>query len=150
MEEPETLARAIVLGGFQLVACFRDGELSVVVAANEVMLNIARCGVIPEVMQEEDHQVVFRIVYPSEASAVAGRKPSSASSAAPGVSYAGIGADLLTEFQRHAMLRISGELVSFTPYKYKLWRGKAGTLLVVGPKAKPRRDLWASPGSGRP
>jgi hypothetical protein len=75
MEEPEALAMAIVLGGFQLVACFGDCEFSVGVAASEVMLNIARCGVLPIVMQEEDHQVAFRMLYPSDASAVAGSKP---------------------------------------------------------------------------
>jgi len=75
MEELEALAMAIVLGGFRLVACFGDCEFSVGVAANEVMLNIARCGVLPIVMQEEDHQVVFRTLYPSDASAVAGSKP---------------------------------------------------------------------------
>ena len=122
MEELEALAIAIVLDGFQLVACFGDCEFSVGVAANEVMLNIARCGVLPIVMQEEDHQVVFRTLYPSDASAVAGSKPavagskpSSASSAVAGVTYAGIEADLLTEPQWHAMLRISGEIMSFTP-----------------------------------
>jgi len=65
---------------------------------------------------------VFRTLYPSDASAVAGSKPavagskpSSASSAVAGVTYAGIEADLLTEPQWHAMLRISGEIMSFTP-----------------------------------
>jgi hypothetical protein len=108
LEEPEALARAIVLGGFQLVVCFGNCVLSVVTAANEVLVNIARCGVLPIVMQEVDNQVVFRMQYPSASSAVAGSKPSSDSSAvagtdvAPGLSYTDIEADLLTEFQRNA------------------------------------------------
>ena len=127
------------------------------VAANEVMLNIARCGVLPIVMQEEDHQVVFRTLYPSDASAVAGSKPavagskpSSALSAVAGVTYAGIEADLLTEPQWHAMLRISDEFIPFQPYRCKPWRQLDGTLLIVGHKAKYLRDRWASPGAGRP
>ena len=59
MEELEALAIAIVLDGFQLVACFGDCEFSVGVAANEVMLNIARCGVLPIVMQEEITKLCF-------------------------------------------------------------------------------------------
>jgi hypothetical protein len=150
MEELEALAMAIVLGGFQLVACFGNCELSVVVAASEVMLHIAHCGVLPIVMQEEDHQVVFRVLYPSDSSAAAGSKPSSASPAAPRVSYADIEADLLAEFQWHATLRISDEFISFTPCRCKPWRQTDGTLLIVGSKAKPRRGLWASPVAGRP
>ena len=94
-------------------------------------------------MQEENHQVVFRLEYPSDSSAVAGGKPSSDSSAVagrkpssavgcPGVSYTDIEPDLLTMFQRHAMLKIRDEFMSFTPSKCKRWRNKDGTLVIVG------------------
>jgi hypothetical protein len=149
-EEPEELAVAVVLGGFQLGVCFGNLDDSVVVAANELMLNIARCGVQPKVLQEDVHQVVFQLEYPSASSAVAGRKPSSHSSAVAGskpscarsavaglgvhqgISYNNIAADLLTAFQRHAMLRIRDEFMSFFPKKYKKWREKDGSLAIVG------------------
>jgi len=114
-------------------------------------------------MQEVDHQVVFRMQYPSASSAVAGSKRSSDSSAvagtgvAPDPNYMGIPADLLTEFQRNTMLRIRDEFMSFTASKCKLWRKRDGTLLIVGHKAKPaplrtkpRRETLASLGAGRP
>ena len=147
---PEELAIALVLGGFQLGVCFASLDESVVIAANELMINIARCGVQPKVLQEDAHQVVFQLEYPSASSAVAGRKPSSHSSAVAGskpscarsavagydihegISYNNIAADLLTAFQRHAMLRIRDEFMTFLPKKYKKWRQKDGSLAIVG------------------
>jgi len=157
---PEELAIALVLGGFQLGVFFGNLAVSVIVAANEVMVHIARCGVSPIVMQEENHQVVCRFEYPADSSAVAGRKPSSAvaggkpssgssavagrkpSSAVgcPGVSYTDIEPDLLTMFQRHAMLKIRDEFMSFTPSKCKRWRKKDGTLVIVG--KRPQSAPW--------
>ena len=130
-EEPEELAAAVVLGGFQLGVCFASLDESVVIAANELMINIARCGVQPKVLQEDVHQVVFQLEYPSASSAVAGRKPSSAVGC-PGVSYTDIEPDLLTMLQRHAMLKIRDEFMSFTPSKCKRWRKHVGTLVMVG------------------
>mgnify|MGYP006878242355 CR=1 FL=1 len=160
-EEPEELAIALVLGGFQLGVFFGNLAVSVIVAANEVMVHIARCGVTPIVMQEEDHQVVFRLEYPSDSSAVAGGKPSSDSSAVagrkpssavagPGVSYTDIEADLLTVFQMHAMLKIRDEFMSFTPHQCKQWRKTEGTLVIVGRKGQSALGRTKPKRAGRP
>ena len=120
-----------------------------IVAANEVMVHIARCGVSPIVMQEENHQVVCRFEYPADSSAVAGRKPSSAV-AGPGVSYTDIEADLLTVFQMHAMLKIRDEFMSFTPHQCKQWRKTEGTLVIVGRKGQSALGRTKPKRAGRP
>ena len=138
-DESEELARCLVLGGFQLVICFSNAssdDPGVIVPASELMYDIARCGVHPILLQEEMHQVVFRMRFPGSLSAVAGGDSSSAVADRDAdlvlPAYTEIEPDLLTFLQREVLATVAHNFCSFTPRKWKPWCRKAGTLVVVG------------------